>query len=90
MRIYKYQLEITDEQHVAMPRGAKLLSVQVQRGVCCLWALVGEDLDADDMDSTRLIRIVGTGNPTDITDEPFIGMVQMGQFMWHVFDGGER
>ena len=37
MRIYKYQLEITDEQHVAMPRGAKLLSVQVQRGVCGRW-----------------------------------------------------
>ena len=43
-----------------------------------------------DLDYARAIHIVGTGNPTDITDEPFIGMVQMGQFMWHVFDGGER
>ena len=89
MRIYKYPLEITDEQHVAMPRGAKLLSVQVQRGVCCLWALVNEKFSKD-LDYARAIHIVGTGNPTDITDEPFIGMVQMGQFMWHVFDGGER
>lgn len=89
MRIYKYPLEITDEQHVAMPRGARLLSVQLQRdGVCCLWALVSDD--SDDVDSSRLIYIVGTGNPTDIADEPFIGTVQMGQSVWHIFDGGER
>jgi hypothetical protein len=38
--IYKYTLEVTDEQEVKMPANAQILCVQVQHGRPTLWALV--------------------------------------------------
>lgn len=37
--IYKYPLEWADEQAIAMPKGAKILSVQWIRGQVCIYAL---------------------------------------------------
>ncbi len=41
--IYKYPLEWADEQAIAMPKGAKILSVQWIRGQVCIYALVDTD-----------------------------------------------
>lgn len=38
--VYKYPLLILDEQEVELPFGAHILTVDVQRGEPCLWALV--------------------------------------------------
>lgn len=40
MNVYKYELEITDEQTIRLPLNAELLTVQMQGDKCCLWALV--------------------------------------------------
>lgn len=86
--VYKYPLEVVDEQHVKMPMGAQLLSVQDQNGNLCLWALV----DTACALVQRKIRIVGTGNPV-VTPGPgcFISTVQQrnGALVWHVFDAGQ-
>ena len=87
MVIYKYELQITDEQTVEMPRGARLLSVQMQRERLMLWAVV----NTNEPIRSRVIRIHGTG--IAISPEhnyAFIGTVQDGPFVWHVFDGGQR
>mgnify|MGYP000632690592 CR=1 FL=1 len=42
MRIWKWTLNATDLQSVALPEGAKLLSVQAQGDMPQLWALVDE------------------------------------------------
>lgn len=39
-KIYKYAIEITDDQDIVMPVGAKILTVQNQNGVPCIWAMV--------------------------------------------------
>lgn len=84
--IWKFPLEITDEQNVMMPEGAVILSAQSQSDTLCLWAKV----DAKAPLSRRTIRIFGTGHP--VPDEPliFIATAQMlnawGPLVWHIFE----
>lgn len=92
--IWKFPLILVDENRVPMPAGARILSVQVQSDevshgfAVMLWAFVSPSASA----VTRVIRIVGTGNPASGCENlPFIGTVQTheGRYVWHVFDGGE-
>lgn len=83
LRIWKYPLEITDSQPVPMPTGARILTVQVQHGQPCLWALV----DPTRASKYREIRMVGTGHPADgLTN--YIGTFQAdgGALVFHVFE----
>ena len=41
-RIFKYELIVADHSKLCLPIGARILSVQVQRGTVCLWAIVDE------------------------------------------------
>lgn len=85
--IWKYSLEIMDEQRVYPPRGARLLSVQPQGDHPVIWALVDsyEPRGGEWWD----VFIVGTGNPADHlpADAAFLGTVQThgGSLVWHVF-----
>lgn len=84
MTIYKYPLEVTDEQEVELPGTHKLLSVQEQNATPCLWALV----DPDAAPVKRTLRIFGTGQP--IEEYPmgdFLGTFQLygGRLVFHVF-----
>jgi hypothetical protein len=64
MNVYKYELEITDEQMVKLPFNAQILTVQMQGNKCCLWALVDPTHELYE----RTICIHGTGNPIKIKD----------------------
>ena len=88
MRIWKWQLNLTDEQTVMMPTGAKLLDVQMQGettgGACCLWAMCDENAPKE----PRRIAIYGTGNL--MPDEPgeYIATFQVhgGALVFHAFE----
>jgi len=83
--IWKYPLEITDHQVLALPQPAQVLSVQFQGGQLCLWALVSPDHEITPENGT-VVHIVGTGHPVE--DEArltFIDTVQMGPLVWHIF-----
>lgn len=84
--IWKFPLAVIDEQRVTMPCGAKLLAVQDQGGMMCLWAMV----DTEAAKVTRAIRIYVTGNPIPDDAGLHVDTVQDGRFVWHVFDTGER
>lgn len=43
--IWKFPLEVTDEQVLMVPKGAKLLTVQKQDGKPCLWCEVDSAQD---------------------------------------------
>lgn len=58
MRIYKYKLESYDGFAVRMRKGAKILSLQVQGGTACIWAVV-DDLAPE---ITRKLIAVDTGD----------------------------
>jgi hypothetical protein len=80
--IYKYLLEITDEQTVSMPIGAQVLSAQMQGTQLCIWALVY----SDNVNCDRRVRIFGTGNPVTLEgDWKFVDSVQERIFVWHIF-----
>jgi hypothetical protein len=90
--IWKFPLEFTvHEQLIAMPQGATILTVQMQRGTPCLWATV----DSNAPQTSRRIAIVGTGLEIKEHSAPiykYIGTFQMadGAFVWHVFELQER
>jgi hypothetical protein len=86
--IYKYPLEITDLQSVSIPFGYTLLSVQMQSGKPCLWAMV----DTDNIEEKCTIEMFGTGNPINpikgIGQRVFIDTFQIhgAGLVFHVFE----
>lgn len=85
MKIWKYPLEVIDRQAITMPPGAKLLTVQMQYGKCCLWALVDETKNDT---AARRIAIYGTGNPMPDSPGEYIATFQMlnGKLVFHAFE----
>lgn len=80
-RIWKFELGFTDFQQIWMPSGAKILTVQIQNGIPCLWAMVDSIAEYE----WRNIGIVGTGNPINFKGE-YIDTIQLDGFVWHVFE----
>ena len=91
MRIWKWSLDITDEQTLTMPIGAKALTAQIQgRSGLQLWALIDDAICQQK--EVRTFAVYGTGNP--IPDDPgeYIATVQThgGDLVWHVFERPNR
>lgn len=89
--IYKYEVSIADTSSIEMPKGAQLLSVQVQGDWPQPWALV----DPSRPKVRRKLTLLGTGHPLPVPGEPvmhYIGTVQMngGAFVFHLSDNGEQ
>lgn len=83
--IWKFQLEVTDEQLIEMPVDAEILDVQTQNGIPCLWARV--DPTAEKI--KRSIITHGTGHVVPETTGIYLGSYQMeeGMLVCHVFEG---
>jgi len=82
MTIWKFPLAVTDVQDVPMPADAQVASVQLQGGQLMAWALVSPDAPI----VNRRFRVIGTGNPVPDVAMTYRGSVQMGLFVWHVFE----
>lgn len=69
-----------------MPVGAMVLSVQVQRMMPYIWALVDPDLPPLE---ERLFYVVGTGHPLSDNPGKYIGTFQLleGGLVFHLFEG---
>jgi hypothetical protein len=86
-RIWKFPVRVTDLQTIGMPLGAKILSIDVQKEIVCIWALCDEKAEI----AKRTIRIYGTGHAIYSDPGTFIGTFQMngGNLVFHAFDIGE-
>ena len=85
MTIWKFQFEIGDIVRIDMPVGAKVLHVESQHGVPCMWALV----DPHSPTQARDFRIFGTGHHIDSSMLELLTHVatfQQGSFVWHLFE----
>lgn len=86
MKIWKFVLALGDSQLVSMPKDATILSIQVQKGNLCMWALCNEDAKVVE----RRINIYGTGNPLPdyIGDFKYLGTFQIygGDLVFHAFE----
>lgn len=72
-----------------MPRGAKILCVQTQGQIPCLWAVVNDQHPLD----PRTIWVAGTGHPIAVHEsmayvDAYIGTFQLqgGALIFHVFE----
>ena len=81
MKIWKYSL-VFPTGNVAIPAGGKILDLQQQRGVPCLWVLVNPEAEKE----LRTFTVYGTGH--EIPDEGFeyVGTYQEGMLVWHLFE----
>lgn len=84
MKIYKYSLDITDEQVLQIPKSAKFCSLQVQNNVPCIWLMV------DETEEDGLFKIItyGTGHKLGNLDNyAFLGTYQLfnGSLVYHIF-----
>jgi hypothetical protein len=82
--IYKYKLDVTDMQTVSMPIGSKILNLNTQQEVPCIWALIDTDNEIED----RKFSIYGTGHECRPCYEEYIGTFQIKQgfLVFHVFE----
>ena len=69
--IWKFQIGVADALLVPMPKGAKLLTVQVKNGATCLWALV----DPKAPKASRKISTYGTGHEHDAIPGVYVGVI---------------
>jgi hypothetical protein len=84
--VWKFALELVRPPWILeMPRGARLLDVQLQDGAPKLWAVV--DVGAPLVG--RRLRIVGTGHDLDGEVGEHVGTFLTGPLAIHVFDLGE-
>jgi hypothetical protein len=83
--IWKYTLECESTQTISMPKYSTVLSLQVQNGVPCIWALVNPTSEKTD----RIFKIYPTGIEfNNIDNLAFIGTFQIeGNLVFHVFEG---
>ncbi len=83
LRVFKYAVPVTDYFYIDLPRGAELLTAQVQAGEPQLWARVDDDAPTEQ----RHFRLVGTGHPAADTGK-HVGSFQMhgGGLVFHLFE----
>jgi hypothetical protein len=83
--IWKFPLKGPhDYNEIEMPKGAEILTAQVQNKTICLWAMV----DPEAPKETRMIEIAGTGTTIIDPDGPrkYIATVQVGPYVFHLFE----
>lgn len=88
--IWKFPLTITDEQEITVQEALvlRILTLQVQREVPCLWLLV---IPKPGVESRIPLRMIGTGHLIEElqTRPVYLGTFQIrgGALVFHVFQG---
>ena len=78
-KIYKYPIEIIDIQTIKLPKGAIMLTAQLQHGKPYVDP---NEIEAEDV----TLRVYGTGQEIDDSlDLTYVGTIQENGFVWHVF-----
>lgn len=84
--VYKYPFSISQAFDIPLPRGAKVLSVQLQDGRPTLWAMVDTAREL----CLRQFLVFGTGTfIPDVAIEyglNFVSTLQYQEFVWHLFE----
>ncbi len=87
-KIYKYQLELRPCTLLKMPRGAKVIHLNVQNDIPCIWAIVDIRPDTP-LVTRRFERVITGGTVFDVPPKfNYIGTYQLqnGELVYHLFD----
>lgn len=86
LAVWKFPVRFNDLTDVEMPDGAKILHVNDQYGVLCIWALV----DPQQKKEIRQFRLAGTGHPISMPADKLIHvgsyLTAGGQLVFHLFE----
>ncbi len=96
-RIFKYSFEIEDGPiEIEMPARSVILSVHMQHGYPCVWALVDDD---EHEKVKKVLRAYATGSPVEVHPVclRFLGTLQwqsvtqsrylsIGELVFHIFE----
>jgi hypothetical protein len=96
--VYKYELFISgspDEDSIVMPIGTKILSVQLQRGILCIWCLVKPEITENEF---RYFNLFATGEPIKqelseslLTELIYINTIQYNnEEVYHLFEKTQK
>lgn len=84
-QVWKFALRLTDSQCVVVPRGIQPLCVRIDAatGGIAMWG----EVDTENKDDLRamVVTIVATGHPIPAAAQHYLGTVQMGLTVWHVY-----
>jgi hypothetical protein len=87
--IWKFSIEVTDEQTIRVPKGSRALTAQMQGNQLCLWVML--DTDNADRGVNMPVYIHGTGHSVlpEAYHGRYLSTVQMdgGALIFHVFVG---
>ena len=85
-KIWKFSLEVTDEQIIEMPENALMLDIKTQFGKPCMWALVNPDAEK----VKRKFYTFGTGHDVKVDSSILrhLGTYTMDndRLVFHVFE----
>ena len=82
--IWKYPVTIGGDTKLLMQEGAEFIHAGLDpTGEPCVWALLDPNKQAD---VPRNLLVIGTGRAFDQPNAKFIGSINQGPFMWHVFE----
>ncbi len=87
-RLLKYAMNLKRHQILEMPRGAQIISANIQpgRGVFC-WAI--GDTCAPMVDHAVAVLATGDKCGIDIRTSHFVDTIYDGPYVWHVFSLGD-
>ena len=81
LTVHKFQFSIDDSVRIEMPMNAKVLHVECQDLIPCIWAHV----NTANAKETRQFYVTGTGHPV-AGRLRYIASFQQGQFVWHLWE----
>lgn len=82
-QIWKWDLSMALlGKEVFAPKGAELLTAQMQGDTICVWMKV----DPDNPKEPRTFVVVGTGHGFDDAGLSYCSSVQDGEYVWHIFE----
>ena len=85
--IWKFPMASPEQRIIEMPKGAEILTIQVQNKIPCIWALVNPENEKE----KRFFEIFGTGHdmPVDMgIERKYINTFQLngGALVLHLFE----
>lgn len=83
MTMWKQAVPILDEFTIDLPRGAIIRALQMQDGIPCIWFQCDPDKQGVE---TRRLRYYGTGHHDILHDSVYIGTIQYGALVFHLFE----
>jgi hypothetical protein len=83
--IWKFPLGIKDDIEILIPESAKLLHLEKQKGMICLWALVNPKNKTE----LRTFKFFGTGHSIyNVEKLEYVGTIMLfeGSQVYHLFE----